>query len=61
MAALQLEPVALRLPRGSGPLLPQIRAALEPLGEPLRWAITGVEPGPQGPELCIEAIVIRPA
>jgi len=30
--------------RGPGPLRPQILAALRPHGEPLRWAITAVEP-----------------
>lgn len=59
MAALRLEPLLLRLPQVSGPLLPQIRAALAAEGEPLRWAITAVEPGPDGPVLCIEAMVIR--
>lgn len=58
-SALRLEPVALSLPRGYGSLLPRIRAALAAEGEPLRWAITGVEPGPAGPELRIEAMVIR--
>lgn len=58
-AALRLEPVELWLPRGSGPLLPRIRAALADEGEPLRWAITAVEPTESGPQLCIEAMVIR--
>ncbi len=56
---LRLEPVALSLPRGSGPLLGKIRAALAAEGEPLRWAITAVEAGPHGPELRIEAMVMR--
>jgi hypothetical protein len=35
-------------------LLPQIRAALAAEGEPLRWAITGVD----GLQLRIEAMVL---
>lgn len=56
---MRLEPVALTLARGDGPLLPRIRAALAAEGEPLRWAITAVEPSPNGPQLRIEAMVIR--
>jgi len=58
--ALCLEQLELRLRRCSGPLLPQIRAALAGRGQPLRWAITGVEPDPAGAQLRIEAVVIRP-
>lgn len=58
-SAFRLEPVALTVPRAPGPLLPQIRAALAAEGEPLRWAITAVEPGANGPQLRIEAMVIR--
>ncbi len=44
--ALSLRPVTLRLPRGSGSLLAQIQTALAAEGQPLRWAITAVEPAP---------------
>ncbi len=53
-AALRLEPRELSLQRQPGPLLPQIRAALAAEGEPLRWAITGVD----GLQLRIEAMVL---
>ena len=56
----RLELLELRLRRRSGPLLPQIRAALAGRGQPLRWAITGVEPDPAGAQLRIEAVMIRP-
>jgi hypothetical protein len=49
-----LRPLALRIRRRPGPLLPQIRAALAPHGEPLRWAITAV----RGDELSLEAVVL---
>jgi hypothetical protein len=57
--SLRLEPVELRIPRGSGALLPRIRAALAAEGEPLRWAITAVVPSASGPQLCLEAVLIR--
>jgi hypothetical protein len=51
-------PVLLQLERAPGPLLPQIQAALRAHGEPLRWAITAVQPRPAAPALLqIEAIV----
>ncbi|MFM1811537.1 MAG: hypothetical protein RLZZ336_475 [Cyanobacteriota bacterium] len=51
-------PVLLQLERAPGPLRPQIEAALRVHGEPLRWAITAVQPRPDGtPMLQIEAIV----
>ena len=62
--AARLQPVSLRLRRDPGPLLPQIERALAAHGEPLRWAITGVEPAPQAQEtpeavvLLIEAVVL---
>ena len=55
---LRLEPVELLLRRQPGPLLPQIRQALAARGEPLRWAITGVEGDGAGAQLRIEAVVI---
>jgi hypothetical protein len=41
-------------------LLAQIEAALAPHGQPLRWAITAVEPGLAGscPLLTLEAVVL---
>lgn len=54
MNSLALRPLTLRVRRRPGPLLTQIRAALAPHGEPLRWAITAV----QGEELCVEAVVL---
>lgn len=60
---ITLEPVELELVRGPGPLLDQIQAAVVALGQPLRWAITAVEPGagggPEGSRLRIEAVVQR--
>lgn len=48
----------LQLERAPGPLRPQIQAALRAHGEPLRWAITAVQPRPAAPALLqIEAIV----
>ena len=41
---MRLEPLELWLEPVPGPLRPQILAALRPHGEPLRWAITAVEP-----------------
>ena len=58
-SALRLEPVALTLLREPGPLIHQIRTALAAEGEPLRWAITATQITPQGPQLRIEAMVIR--
>jgi len=43
-SALSLRPITLRLPRGSGSLRAQIETALAAEGQPLRWAITAVEP-----------------
>jgi hypothetical protein len=43
-ASVRLEPLELWLEPVPGPLRPQILAALRPYGEPLRWAITAVEP-----------------
>ncbi|MFO8239072.1 MAG: hypothetical protein R6U00_12650 [Prochlorococcaceae cyanobacterium] len=57
MSTPALRPLVLRVRRRPGPLLPQIRAALVPHGEPLRWAITAV----QGDELCLEAVVLLTA
>lgn len=55
---LSLEPLELLLRRQPGPLLAQIREALAQHGEPLRWAITGVEGVGPGARLRIEAMVI---
>lgn len=55
---LRLQPVELWLPREPGPLLARIRAALAEHGQPLRWAITGVEHNGVGARLRIEAMVI---
>lgn len=69
-SALRLRPVTLRLPRVAGSLLAQIETALAAEGQPLRWAITAVEPyaGPKaepanaGPTIdvvmTIEAVVL---
>ena len=54
---MRLEPLELRLLRQGGPLLAQVRQALAAHGRPLRWAITAVEPSPNGPILVIEAVV----
>ena len=62
--AATLQPVCLRVSRAAGPLLPQIEAALALHGQPLRWAITAVEPpddpsaGLAGSLLTIEAVVL---
>ena len=57
---MRLTPLALRLMRRPGPLLPQIEAALQVHGRPLRWAITAVQPGDQGDELLLEAVMLTP-
>ncbi|MCP9778646.1 hypothetical protein KBY75_03030 [Cyanobium sp. T1G-Tous] len=59
-AVLRLQPVTLQFRRTPGPLLAQIEAALAPHGQPLRWAITAVEPGLGGscPLLTLEAVVL---
>lgn len=64
---MKLVPLALRLERQPGPLLAQIHDALSAHGQPLRWAITAVEPalapdvasggGASCSVLCIEAVV----
>jgi len=63
---VKLVPLALRLERRPGPLLAQIHDALAAHGQPLRWAITAVEPavaagvaggGASCSILCIEAVV----
>ena len=62
-SALSLRPVTLRLPRGPGSLRAQIETALAAEGQPLRWAITAVEPapdpeaGPEGAELLSEVVL----
>jgi len=43
---VRLQPLELRLPRGSGSLCAQVEQALAAYGRPLRWAITGVESPP---------------
>jgi len=59
---VRLQPVTLRLQRVPGPLTPQIERALAIHGDPLRWAITAVEPGEEqqltGSVLLIEAVVL---
>ncbi|MDA0716975.1 MAG: hypothetical protein O2839_01995 [Cyanobacteria bacterium] len=59
-AAVRLQPVTLQFRRVPGPLLAQIEAALAPHGQPLRWALTAVEPGLDGscPLLTLEAVVL---
>jgi hypothetical protein len=47
---VRLEPLELWLSPAPGPLLPRLRAALADHAcrrgaEPLRWAVTGVDPG----------------
>lgn len=60
MSALELQPLLLQLEREPGPLTPQVLAALEAHGRPLRWAITVAEPRPQGgARLQIEAVILR--
>jgi len=54
---VKLVPLQLRLERRPGPLLPQITAALATHGQPLRWAITAVDPHGLAPVLLIEAVV----
>jgi hypothetical protein len=56
-----LNPLELRLQRRTGPLLPQIEAALAPHGRVLRWAVTAVETPmdkTEPAELLIEAVVL---
>ncbi len=61
MSAIGLRPVLLQLERAPGPLRPQIETALRAHGEPLRWAITAVDPTADGPSLLqIEAVVCSP-
>ncbi|MCP9891318.1 hypothetical protein KBY57_09670 [Cyanobium sp. Aljojuca 7D2] len=51
----------MRFPRGSGSLRVQIETALAAEGQPLRWAITSVEPAAAStPDvvLTIEAVVL---
>ena len=55
---MRLEPLELRLLRQGGPLLDQVRQALAAHGRALRWAITAVDPSPEGPVLVIEAVVV---
>ena len=55
---MRLEPRELRLLRRGGPLLDQVRQALAAHGRPLRWAITAVEPSPEGSVLVIEAVLV---
>ena len=58
MSATALTPVLVQLERAPGPLRPQIESALRAHGEPLRWAITAVQPRPEAPSMLqIEAIV----
>ena len=63
---MRLEPLELWLERGPGPLRPQILAALRQHGEPLRWAITAVEPsspepgGVDGPQEALSALASDP-
>jgi hypothetical protein len=60
VSGITLAPVLLQLERGPGELRPQIEAALRSHGQPLRWAITAVQPRLQQPALLqIEAIVCR--
>ena len=60
MSGIALTPVLLQLERAPGPLRPQIEAALCSHGQPLRWAITAVQPRLQQPALLqVEAIVCR--
>jgi hypothetical protein len=56
---VQLKPLLLTLERAPGPLRPQVLAALEAHGRPLRWAITAVQPSAAGGvHLQIEAVVL---
>ncbi|EDY38980.1 hypothetical protein CPCC7001_1859 [Cyanobium sp. PCC 7001] len=59
--SLRLRPLLLRLRRQPGALRPQVLAALEAHGRPLRWAITAVERGAgdgcHGATLTVEAVV----
>lgn len=54
-----LKPLLLTLERAPGPLRPQVLAALQAHGRPLRWAITAAQPGEAGAVwLQIEAVVL---
>ena len=54
-----LKPLLLTLERSPGPLRPQVLAALSAHGQPLRWAITAVQPAPGGGDLLqVEAVVL---
>jgi hypothetical protein len=59
--SLRLRPLVLRLRRQPGALRPQVLAALEAHGRPLRWAITAVDraagEGCHGSTLTVEAVV----
>lgn len=60
-SGLCLNPLELRLQRRTGPLLPQIEAALAAHGRVLRWAVTAVETPmdqTEPAELLIEAVVL---
>ncbi|MFN7679173.1 MAG: hypothetical protein ACK5QW_11345 [Cyanobacteriota bacterium] len=61
-----LERLELEIEAAPGPLLPQVRRALAdrlaPEEEPLRWAITAVEPPSTGTglaRLALEAVILR--
>ncbi|WP_087068748.1 hypothetical protein [Cyanobium sp. NIES-981] len=58
---MRLQPRVLRLRRQPGALRPQVLAALEAEGRPLRWAITAVERGsgslPDEVLLTVEALL----
>jgi hypothetical protein len=66
LSALRLESVLLWLPPGAAALRPQVRQALQEHAgtagwvgaEPLRWAITAVDPGRA---LRLEAVLVVPA
>lgn len=59
LAGLRLQAHTLQLHSQPGPLLPQIEAALEAHGRPLRWAVTAVERGDSGDRrLQIEAVLL---
>ena len=56
---MKLAFLELPLQRQSGPLVPQILAALSAHGQPLRWAITAVRQESQGAILQIEAVMLQ--
>ena len=57
--SVHLKPLLLSFEPGPGPLRPQVLAALSSHGQPLRWAITAVEPLPGGgSRLQLEAVVL---